>query len=310
MTAKKNPLLANLRKSHAPLAALVHLWMDYILQRPVRELFNSAELSKALAIGIRKIANEPGNEKLLRKQIHQAIAELQGAKFEGKLPDRTVEAIRVLATQPLAFDDALVIELLNHSAPRILLREVIELSMVSFSERAADLVPGGHLVTGFASAFRGFAATARGSDGITLEQHIHGSVEENLKPALRTTAERLADEDFAAELADWRGHVLNVLLDRPLMELLGHLDHIAPEELAKQLATLLQSIAEWSNLDELIEQSIETALDRAGDQSLDEILRGAASEKDLRPILEKQLVKVLWPFVRSPAFEDWLNEFG
>ena len=310
MAAKKHPLLANLRKSHAPLAALVHIGMDYILQRPVHELFNSAELSRAIAIGIRKLASEPRNEQLLEKHIHQSIAELQDAEFEGTLSDRTVEAIRGLATQPLGLDDNLITELLNHSAARVLLREVIQLSMVSYSERFAEWVPGGNIVSGFASKFRGFAAVTRTSDGLTLEQHINGSVEENLKPALRTTAEHLADEAFAAELADWRGHVLNVLLDRPVKELICHLDQVAPEELAKQLAELLRSIADWSNLDELIEQSVETALDRAGEQSLGDLLQGAATEKDLRPIVEKQLVKAFWPFVRSSAFEDWLNEFG
>jgi hypothetical protein len=124
------------------------------------------------------------------------------------------------------------------------------------------------------------------------------------------TAGRLADDDFAIELADWRGHVLNVLLDQPVKVLLGHLDQVDPGQLATQLTALLKSIAEWDQLDKIIRKSVKAALDRAGEQSLGAMLAAAATETDLRPLVEKQLVKALWPFVKSPAFEAWLNEFS
>jgi len=314
MTTKKPPLLVKLRKSHAPLAALIHIGMDYILQRPVRELFNTAELAKAAAIGIRSVAAEPGNEALLEQQIRQSLkqlqqAELQDAEFEGKLPERTVEVIRALIAQPFALDEDLVAELLDHSAARFLLREVIQLSLLRFSRRVAERLPGGTIVSQFANTFRGFAALTVGSEGVTVEKLINGSVEDSLSPALRLTAERLADEDFATEVADWRGHIVNVLLDQPVKGLLGPLDQIEPRALALQLTALLQSIADWNNLEEVIEKSVAAVLERAGDESLGNLLRGAAKEKDLRPIVEQQLVKTLWPFVRSPEFEEWLNEF-
>jgi len=310
MTTKKHPLLVNLRKSHAPLAALVHIGMDHLLQRPVRELFNTAELSRAISIGVRSVATEPHNEQLLEKQICQSIAELQDSKFEGKLPELTVEVIRDLAAQPLALNEDLIAQILDHNAARILLREVIQLSMLSFSERVADSLPGGNIVSQFASKFRGFSALTIGSEGMTVKTLINGSVEDNLAPALRMTAERLADDNFAIELADWRGHVLNVLLDQPIKDVIGHLDQVAPKELAKQLTVLLQSIAEWSKLEEIIDKSVEAALDRAGGESLHTLLKGAETEKDLRPVVEKQLVRALWPFVKSPEFEEWLNDFS
>jgi hypothetical protein len=310
VTIKKHPLLKNLRKSRTPLAALIHVLMDDILERPVGELFSTAELSGTIAVGIRSIAAEPRNEHFLERQIYVSIADLQDAKFKGKLPNRMIKAIRSLAAQPFVLDEDLITELLDHDAARILLREVLQLSMLSFSEQLANLVPGGNVISEFVSKVRGIAALTIGSDGMSVEEHINESVEKTLSPALRMTAERLADDSFTAELADWRGHVLNVLLDQPVKELIGHLDQVAPKELASQLATLLQSIAEWSKLEEIIEKSVGVALDRAGDQSLRNIMYGASAEKDLRPVVEQQLVEAIWPFVQSSAFEEWLNEFS
>jgi hypothetical protein len=310
MTTKKHPLLVNLRKSRAPLTELVHIGMDYILQRPIHELFNTNELSKAIALGIRSVAAEPRNEELLEKQIHASIAELQRSKFDGKLSEHTVDAIRGLAATPVKLNEELVAQLLDHSATRVLLREVIQLSVMNFSERAAAVIPGGNMVHQFAIAFRGFAARTVTSDGMTVEMHINGAVEDNLSPALRSTAARVADENFAAELADWRGHVLNVLLDRPIKELIGQLDQVSPKELAGQLAALLQSIASWNKLDQVVQKSVQASLVRVREQTLNDILQGTGTEKDLRPIVEKQLVKALWPFLKSAEFEAWLNEWS
>ena len=90
-------------------------------------------------------------------------------------------------------------------------------------------------------------------------------------------------------------------------ELIGTIDQVSADALAAQLSTYLHGIAEWHGLEATVEQSIATALERTGDQSLRAMIAATSAEADWRPLLEKQLVDAAWPFVQSEAFQEWLD---
>lgn len=306
MATRNKQLLNSLRNSRAAVAGLIGAWMDDVLERPVGELFNTSELAVAIATGIRGVAADSRNEDFLRERIAIAIEELQDLEGAGKLPTRGVKAIRNLAAQPIVLDEELVSALLDHEAAHTLLREVLQQSLLGFTAKVASVFPGGETAFWLVDKARELAASAAGDVGTSIEQRVNESVDEALAPAFKLTAARIADEKFAGEMGDWRGHVLDVLLDWPMRELMGTLKQVDPEELAAQLAAFLQGIAEWTMLDKTIEKSLESTLDRAGDQSLGSLLAGTSVEKDWRPALEKQLVEAVWPFVQSAAFETWI----
>ena len=293
--------------SRQALETLVHAWMDDILERPVDELFEITELAAALTTAIRGIAADPRNDEFLRQQVALSIDELRALEVEGRLPQRSITAIRDLAAQPLVIDEALMAELLDHPAARVLLRELLQQALHDFAEKIASLFPGGQTAFRFVDQARAFAAAAVGGVGISVEESVNESVDEALAPAFQLAARRMAEAEIAGELADWRGHVLKVLLDRPMNELIGTVDQVSADALAAQLSSYLHGIAEWHRLEVTVEQSIAAALERAGDQSLRAMIAGTSAETDWRPVLEKQIVDAAWPFVQSEAFQEWLG---
>lgn len=305
MADDNNPALENLRKSPDALVALVRAWVDDLLDRPVGELLDRAEIVSAVAAGVRGVVSEPSNIELLQEQIAIAVQELQGLDVKGRLPERTVDAMRGLATQPFALDEAVMAEILDHEAARILLREVLEQALFSFTKQLASLFPGGETAFRIADRARGLAASA--VVGTSIEERANESVEEAVAPALDLAAGRLSDDAFSSKLAGWRGHILGVLLDQPLENLVGTVDAIDSESSAAQLAEMFQGIAEWDRLETVIEKSLESALERTRDQSLRDIAAGTTLEQEWRPVLEKQLFALAWPFMQSDAFETWLR---
>lgn len=304
-------LLENLRESRKPLEALVHAWVDDLLDRPLSSLFDSAELAETIASGIRGVAQDPNNEAWLREQIGESLDELRSVRIRGKLknklPKRALAAARELAAQPFVLDEELASELLDHPAVHAMVREVLQRSLLGFAKQITELFPGGKMFTGLMGKARGIASAGLGGMGAALEHRANEFVEDTLAPSMDLAASRIADEEFSEELADWRGHILDVLLDQKAADLLEMLDQADPGALADSLAAFLRGVAEWDKLESTIESALEAAMDRAGDSTLREVIGDTSLEKDWRPAVEKQIVDSTWPFLSSDAFAAWLK---
>lgn len=309
--AKKDPLLAALRKSKMPLERLVHAWVEDVLERPVGELFDTEELTRTIAGGIRGVARDRNNEKWLREQIAASLEEIQHVSTRGKLanklPKKVVNSARDLLAQPFVFDEDLAVELLDHPAVHAMIREVLQASLLEFAKSITEMFPGGRVVTGLVGRAKGIASAAVGGAGSQLQRQVNEFVEDALSPSLDIAAGRLANDDAAEELADWRGHLLDVIVDQPVRDLVGTLDQVDPDELAGALAGMLRGLGEWKQLEATIAAALDAALERAEDRSVRDFLASTSLEKEGRAALEKQLVDLMWPFVHSEAFAAWLE---
>lgn len=299
-------LLSNVRRSREAVDTLVRAWTEDMLERRVDEIFDAGDLARLATAGIREMAADPGNEEFLERQIGIWLGELKDLKIEANPPRQAVMAVRDILSQPYVLDEDLVAALLDHEAAHVLLREVLRQTLFVFSAQVASLFPGGELVFWLADKARDIAASVAGEVGSSIEERVNESVDDALAPAFKLAAERIADEEFAGKMGDWRGHVLDVLLDWPTQQLAGSLDQVDPGELAGQLAAFLQSIARWEKLEDVVRHTLVSALDRAGDQSLRSMLSGSSLEETWRPALEKQLADAIWPFVKSKGFATWL----
>lgn len=305
-TIQQDQLLANIRHSREAVDALVRAWIDDVLERRVDELFDAGDLAGVAAAGIREMAADPGNEDFLERKIALWLGELSDLEIEAKLPRQAVTAVRDIVNQPYVLDEDLVAAMLDHEAAHILLREVLRQALFGFSAQVVSLFPGGEMAFWLVDKARGIAASAAEGVGSSIEGRINESVDEALAPAFELTAGRIADREFAGKMGDWRGHVFDVLLDWPTQRLVGTLDQVDPRELAGQLAAFLQGVARWEKLEEVMRDTLASALDRAGDQSLRSMLSGSSLEQSWRPALEKQLADAIWPFVQSKGFANWL----
>ena len=305
-TIPKDQLLANIRRSREGVDTLVHAWIDDVLERRVGELFDAGDLVRVAAAGIREMAADPETEAFLEGRIAIWLGELRDAEIETKPPRQAVIAVREILNQPYVLDEDLVAALLDHEAAHILLREVLRQALFVSSAQVANLLPGGELAFWLVDKARGIAASAVGEVGSSIEERVNESVDEALDPAFKLAAERIADQEFAGKMGEWRGHVLDVLLEWPTHQQVSSLDQIEPGKLAGQLAALLQGVARWEKLEEIVRDTLVSALDRAGDQSLGSMLSVSLPEQSWRPALEKQLADAIWPFVESDGFANWL----
>ncbi|MBT8440901.1 MAG: M56 family metallopeptidase [Gammaproteobacteria bacterium] len=309
MTARitDDHLLPNVRLSREAVDSLVRAWIDDVLERRVDELFDAGDLARAAAAGIREVAANDETEELLERRITIWLGELRDLEIEARPPGQAVMAVREILKQPYVLDEDLVAALLDHEAAHILLRDVLRQALFAFSAQVASLFPGGELAFWLVDQARGIVASAAGEVGSGIEERVNEFVDEALDPAFKLAAERIANQKFAEKMGDWRGHVLDVLLEQPRHQWMSSLDQVDPGELAGQFAAFLQGVARWEQLEEIVRDALVSALDRAGNQSLRSILSGSLPEESWRPALEKQLADAIWPFLESQGFANWLT---
>ncbi len=300
-------LLANVRLSREALDSLVRAWIDDVLERRVNELFDPGDLARAATTGIRGVAANPETEELLERRIARWLAEIRDLEIEAKAPGQAVVAVREILNQPYVLDKDLVAALLDHEAAHILLRDVLRQALLAFSSQVASLFPGGEMALWLVDKTRDIVASVAGEVGYSIEERVNESVDEALAPAFQLAAERIADPEFAEKMGDWRGHLLDVLLDQTRHQWVNSLDQVDPAELAGQFAALLQGVARWDQLEEIVRETLVSALNRAGDQSLRSMLSRSLPEQSWRPALEKQFADAIWPFVQSQGFANWLT---
>ncbi len=310
MPTHRNRTTTQGRPSREALTALVHAWVEDLIARPLETVIEPTRLAPSLAHALQQAAADARNRELLRAQLAGALQDLEDPKLKGRPPRRAVTAARRLVSQPVVPDRVLVTALLDHEVPHVLLREVLQRSFAGFAHQVASLVPGGELAFWLLGQARDIAASAAGEVASSVEARVNAAVDEALAPALDHLAERMADAEFAAQLADWRAHVVQVLLDRPLTQLAAGFDATDPRALASALVDLLHGLADWPQLEAALEAWLTAALRQSGPRSLRELLSGTSLEEDWRPALESQLVEALWPFVQSRAFAQWLADFA
>jgi hypothetical protein len=277
-----------------------------VLERRVNELFDPGDLARAATTGIREVAANPETEELLERRIARWLAEIRGLEIEAKAPGQAVVAVREILNQPYVLDKELVAALLDHEAAHILLRDVLRQTLFAFYSQVASLFPGGEMALWLVDKTRDIVASVAGEVGYSIEERVNESVDEALAPAFQLAAERIADPEFAEKMGEWRGHVLDVLLDRPRHQWVTSLDQVDPAELAGQFAAVLQGVSRWDQLEEIVRETLVSALNRTGDQSLGSMLSRSLPEQSWRPALETQLADAIWPFVQSKGFANWL----
>ncbi len=310
MPTHRNSPTAPRHPSREALAALVHAWVEDMLERPLETVVAPARLAPALAHALRQAAADQRNRELLRAQLTGSLQDLEAPGLKGRPPKRAITAARRLVSQPVVPGRELVTALLDHEAPHVLLREVLQRSFAGFAHQVASLLPGGELAFWLLGQARDIAASAAGEVASDLEARVNAGVDEALAPALDHLAERMTDAQFARQLADWRGHVVQVLFDRPISQLVAGLDDTDPRALATALVDLLHGLAEWPQLEGALEAWLTAALRQSGSSSLRELLTGTSLEQDWRQTIEAQLVEAIWPFLQSPAFAQWVAAFA
>ena len=220
-----------------------------------------------------------------------------------------MEPLRSLAAQPLVLNQELAKALLDHPAFHGLVRELLTKSLLGYSKQIAELFPGGKTFTGLVGRARGLVASGLGDSTANLEFRATQFVEDALAPSINRAASYLAEEKSTESMSDWRGHILETLLDRPVTELVALVNHVDPETVAGEVSGLMEAFAQWPELEDTIASVLNSILDAVGQKNLRELIAGHGLEQHLLPLLEKKMVEAIWPLLQGEAFEHWYEQY-
>ena len=313
MSSSQSPPLERLRASQEPLSELVNALVDDLLDRPINRLIDREALPSEIAQGFRDIVTDPSNIAWFGEQLRDGLHQLEQFEGDGNLRDRTPEQIAAplhnLATQPIVLTTELAQAILDHPAFQGLIRVLLTKSLLSYSKQIAELFPGGKTFTGLVGRARGLVASGLGDSTAGLEHRASQFVEDSLGLSISRAAAYLAEEKSSDSLSDWRGHILKTLLDQPVTEFVTLVSRIDAEAVAENVTRLMETFAQWPELEAAITTALDSVLDEIGEYSMRQLIAGHKLEQQLRPQLEKKMVAAAWPFFQGEAFKQWFEKY-
>ena len=312
--ADADALLARLRADPGPLDDLVSLLVDDALGRPVRELVDPAQVATALTEGLRASAADPRTAEWIRGQVSAALTRTE--RLEGRLRDRVppeiVAPLKDLLRRPYTPDRALVRDVLDHPAMRKALRGVLQDTLVQFSGRVgsvlgeASRLPGGRAFAGILGAARGVASAVTGEMERALQGRVGDFLDDVIGHAADVWVSQLTSDRLAPEMADFRAHLVDAILDQPVDRYRAEVVKMDPDRAVDDVSAIVTAVANWEGLGDAVESGVRQALDVAGERSVRDLLDGSGLEEGWRPHLEAGLREQARRVVGTEAFAGWL----
>jgi hypothetical protein len=313
MPKSQNRILESLKDPKA-IEELVDVFLNFFMDQPINSIFESEDLAKAVASGLKGAAADSKNEDWLKQQISSAFVLAKTQKIKGKfkdrLPPKSVEAGEQLVMLPISMTTSTAAALLEHTIVKSFLREVLTQSVLEFYKQIASHLPGGKVVSGLMGMARELASSKLGGVAGGFEQKAIEHVDEALAPSVKIIAELMADEANIAGLADWRRHIVEVLLNQPAQEVIDSFHGVDEEKLADHASIFLKSIASWDGLEATIKTYLDAVIDQVGDRSVRSLIAGTTIEKEWRALIARQFTSTCKPFFASPEFADWLDKYS
>jgi len=312
-TIKKKNLFMSLQNPEV-VEELIDLYVDFLLNQPLNSLFTSNDLTATIVVGFKGAASDPKNELWLIDLISNGLKQRKKQRNNGKIKDifpaKTIAACQQLALLPISVSKKSAMALIDHAVVKTFLREILTQSILDFSQQFASHLPGGKVMSGLMGMARDIASSRLNSVGFDIEQKAKTFVEQALSPSLKVVADILADNNHAASLADWRGHMLGVIFNMSKQEFVTAFENVDEKILATQLATLFKSVALWDKLAPTIKTYLDETLKQVGTRSLRSLVEGTSLEKQWRGLISHQFSSILMSFFGQKEFSVWLEKHG
>lgn len=308
-------LLARLRAAPGPLDDLVSRLVDDVLARPVAELVDPDRLAAAVTDGLKQSVDDPRTAEWIHAQVEAALA--HGQRLEGRLRDRVpagvVPPLKDLVSRPYTPDPELVRDILDHPAMRKALRGVLQDTLMQFTGRVGSVLgdvsrlPGGRALSGLIGKAKGVASAVGGEMEKALQGRIGDFLDDVIGHAAEIWVGQLTSDKLAPEMAEWRAHLVDAVLDQPISRYRDEVVKMNPEQAVDDVTAIATALAAWDGLGDAVASGIREALEIAGDRSLRDLLEGSGLEEGWRPYLEGALLEDARRFVGTDGFAEWLE---
>jgi hypothetical protein len=302
--------LARLRIAESPhRRELVDSILAHALARPWGDVVDADWVTDRLVASMSLAGHDPH----LRALVVDVLEETRGRLSETTtpprdvVPDEVIEAILAVSGQPWSPSEELTFRLINHSAMRSMLKEVLTAALTKFANRARTLDQGvlggigsravkrgrGLLGGSLGNAAGNLVGAVRGEVEAALEGRIKETVTHATEDAVRTIARWLSDPAHADTLAAMRTAGANALLDTPTERLVAEADAFDVAELVDIVLGALRGMAARDDLREQIAPEVARAWQHLADRTLGEWLDNVDARDSwteaLAPVLDEEL---------------------
>jgi hypothetical protein len=310
-------LLSTLRSDPRHADALVQLFLDDLLDRPVAELVEPDWLADRVVEGFRASVEEPRTRAWIEARIQDALTQLAGTRgtLRDVVPPEVSRSVGQSLRRHYVPNKTVLMALVDHRAVIDLLREVMTHSITDYAQNFK--VPGKSALKGSLGSTRlaqwaGAATVAAKMVGSEVERQLEGKVRKYvdgaIRHALELSVDHVCDPNRVDDWADMRGDAWNVLLDVDAKTWHAELVKLGPETLVDEIHVVLKQVAHNEGTRDQIRDALQAGLDQAGQDTVRSFLDESGLEDTWRPHLETLMGDRVRAVVQTDAFGSWLQE--
>jgi len=305
-------ILERLRSEQGPLDELIELATEHVEGTPLTELIDPAAVAAALAASLDALADDTELEGKLRARATEAFDRLaeEDECPADRLPDELRTPLRQLATRPWPLDAELMRALMDHEAVRGLTRHVLQDALLEFGRTLRSFVPErakprkGRL-SALVSAAQGVASAVTSEVERKLEHRVKAFVDGAIGGTLDKAVDYASRPRAAEDLAEWRGHALDVLAEWPWARWREQAEAVDDAGLWDHVATAIRELADWEGLADWAEERVRTSLEALG--TTGDLIGEEPALRVWRDHTVETCRGAARGFVATEGFEAWLE---
>ena len=309
--AEKHLVLLNKLQDETSLKELFQIFVDFVIDRPLKDFFDPNSLAKELTTAIKKSAGNTQNHSWLKaeteKLFHESKDVVPEKRAKDLVPPKWLESAKKLAAEPLVIDQKLAHDLVDHRAFRGILREILTQTLLDFSSQITSILPGGKVMSGIMGFAKELAKSEFGGIADQIESKVKTAVEDALTPSVSLTAKQLSNHALVDDLSSWRQHVIEVIANRRLSDINDATIDVSAEAFSQSFVDSFAALATWNDLEPNLASFLNLFVDKKGDLSVRQALGESTLIEDFTPYFESYFLKLAKPFFESEQFSNWLK---
>ena len=305
---------------------LVRLTVDFLLRQPLKSIVPVSLVHNQTLALLTTIVESEQTQAWLVDQIEQ----LRNAVPEGIpgdfVPSEIQGPLRNALSQEVPLDTDLVHQLMDHQTMEQLFHAVLSSVLLDFTETIKTWTQTATSVTssmgpkGMSSGFgrlkklgeRVVQSSPLGQISQVIEQQAQQKIlqflDQSIANIIRRSATEIGKPENRKQQADYRLHILDVLLTTDNQTIVDQLTVLEPQFLVK---TIIQTIRAMLNLPVFQEQLmniLHQLLETIGHQSVHDFLIDSDLGEDWRDEVEEYMTDVAQQVISEPAFTEVLTE--
>ena len=296
---------------------LVRLVADWILERPLVKIFAPSFVADQVVMGLEVVAKGDQLEHWVKAQLDLLRTRVPSGVLAEQLPQELTSSIEEVMVRHYTPDQSLVLALIDHATMQNLVREILNQTMRSFTQKLKAVTPSMSRTPSKTSRGLGrigsLGQSVLGGIGSEISQRTETLASQTVDEALRLTipqvAEHIADPQNAESYAAFRLHIWRTLMATKNEDLAQEWDKLDPEGLVAATTAASRALARREGLRGEIMALTQALLDNMNGRCLRDLLQEAGldpTEHPWRETMETQLATHVRDFVSTPKFSDWL----